>query len=68
MVVFAAIYTDADIAHRLLLGPGLLLILVASSVSDGEARVSRLSRAALCVVIALSALQIARSVTLYLGS
>ena len=29
MVVFAAIYTDADIAHRLLLGPGLLLILVA---------------------------------------
>ena len=68
MVVFAAIYTDADIAHRLLLGPGLLLILVASSVSDGEDRLSRLSRAALCAVITLSALQIARSATLYLGS
>jgi hypothetical protein len=68
MVVFAAIYTDADIAHRLVLGPGLLLILVAVSASDGEDQLSRMSRAALCAVIALSALQIARSATLYLWS
>ena len=68
MLVFAAIYTDADIAHRLILGPGLLLILVAISIIDEDDRVSRVFRPSLFAVIALSALQIARSASLYLGS
>ena len=66
MLVFAAIYTDADIAHRLILGPGLLLILLAVSIFDDDDRMSRVLHTSLYVVIALSALQIARSASLYL--
>jgi hypothetical protein len=68
MLVFAAIYTDADIAHRLILGPGLLLILVAVSVLGDNDRISRGLQTSLYVVIALSSLQIVRSATLYLQS
>lgn len=68
MLVFAAIYTDADIAHRMLLAPGLLLILVAVSIFDDDDRMSRLLRTSLYAVIVLSALQIARSASLYLRS
>ena len=68
MLVFAAVYTDADIAHRLMLGPGLLLILVAVSILEGDHRMSRVLRTSLFAVIALSALQIARSASLYLRS
>jgi hypothetical protein len=68
MLVFAAIYTDADIAHRLMLGPGLLVILTAVSVSDGDDRISRIFQAGLCAAAGLSVLQIARSATLYLRS
>jgi hypothetical protein len=68
MLVFAAMYTDADIAHRLMLGPGLLLILVAVSILEDDDRVSRMLQASLYAVIALSALQIARSASLYLRS
>jgi hypothetical protein len=66
-VIVAAIYTDADIAHRLALAPGLLLIVAAISVSDGDDAVSRRMRQALGVAIGLSALQIARSAALYLA-
>lgn len=68
MLVFAAMYTDADIAHRLILGPGLLLILVAVSILDDDDRRSRMLQTSLYAVIALSALQIARSASLYLRS
>jgi hypothetical protein len=68
MLVFAAMYTDADIAHRLILGPGLLLILVAVSILEDDHRRSRLLHTSLYAVIALSALQIARSASLYLRS
>jgi hypothetical protein len=68
MLVFAAIYTDADIAHRLILGPGLLLILVAVSILEDDDRRSRMLQTSLYAVIALSALQIARSASLYLRS
>ena len=67
-VLFAAVYTDADIAHRLALAPGLLLIVVAISLTDGEDRASRGLRIALGVVMALSATQILRSAALYLSS
>ncbi len=68
MLVFAALYTDADIAHRLILGPGLLLILVAVSILEDDDRRSRMLQTSLYAVIALSALQIARSASLYLRS
>jgi hypothetical protein len=67
-LLFAAIYTDADIAHRLALAPGLLLIVAAISLSEGEDRTSRGIRVALAVVMVLSAAQILRSATLYLTS
>jgi hypothetical protein len=68
MLVFAVIYTDADIAHRLILGPGLLLILVAISIFDDDDRMSHVLQTSLYAVMALSALQIARSASLYLRS
>jgi len=67
-LLFAAIYTDADIAHRLALAPGLLLLVTAISLSEGEDRVSRGIRVALAVAIALSAAQILRSAALYVTS
>ena len=67
-LIFAAIYTDADIAHRLALAPGLLLIVVAISLSNGEDATSRRMRLALAVVMVLSAAQILRSAALYLTS
>jgi hypothetical protein len=67
-LIFAAIYTDADIAHRLALAPGLLLIVVAISLSEGEDSTTRLMRRALAAVMVLSAAQILRSAALYLTS
>ena len=67
-LLFAAIYTDADIAHRLTLAPGLLLLVTAISLSEGEDRASRGIRVALAVAMALSAAQILRSAALYLTS
>ena len=65
-LMFAAAYTDADLAHRLALAPGVLLVLVAVHLSDGEDRVSRSMRHALVAVLIVSAAQIARSAMLYL--
>jgi hypothetical protein len=64
--LFAALYPDADIAHRMVIAPGLLLIAVAVAHVDEDDRTARRLRAALIPVIALSALQIARSAMLYL--
>ena len=63
-LLFAAIYPDADIAHRLALAPGLLLIVAAISLTDGEDRTSRGIRVALGVMMTLSAAQILRSAAL----
>jgi len=65
-LVFSAVYTDADIAHRLALAPGVLLIVAAISMSDADDRLSRRLRLVLAVVMVLSALQILRSAYLYL--
>jgi len=67
-LLFAVIYTDADIAHRLSLAPGLLLIVAAISLSEGEDRTSRGIRVALAVAMVLSAAQILRSAMLYLAA
>ena len=62
---FAVTYPDADIAHRMVLAPGLLLIATALGCADGDDRYSTTLRRALMIVIALSAVQIARSAGLY---
>ena len=65
-VTFAAVYPDADIAHRLILAPGLLLVAVAAQHSDGHTRTAIWLRRGLAAALAISAIQIARSVWLYL--
>jgi len=56
-------FPDADLSHRLVLGPGLLIIAAAASVADGLDR--RLVTETLVVVVVLSAIQILRSAVLY---
>jgi hypothetical protein len=65
---FAAVYPDADVAHRLVLAPGLLLIAVAAQQTGGDDSRARWHRRLLAVALALSAAQIARSVWLYMSA
>ena len=63
LLLFALGFPDADLAHRIVLGPGLLLLVVALQVSArGPARWPHL--AAIPVVL-LSAAQMIRSAVLY---
>jgi hypothetical protein len=64
-LVFAVVYPDADIAHRLVLAPGLMLTAVAAHLADGADRQSVWLRRALVLALVLSALQISRSAFLY---
>jgi hypothetical protein len=66
LLVFGATYPDADVAHRMVIAPGLLLIAVALGCVDRDTRDAAMLRTALVPVIALSAAQIARSAWLYL--
>jgi hypothetical protein len=63
---FAAVYPDADIAHRLAIAPGLLMIAVAGVIAEEDVAVPRWLRVAAIPVVALSAAQIGRSAVLYL--
>jgi hypothetical protein len=65
-VAFAAMYPDADVAHRLVLAPGLLLVAVAAAESEGDDARARWHRRLLALALVLSAAQIARSAWLYL--
>jgi hypothetical protein len=67
-VAFAAVYPDADVAHRLVLAPGLLLVAVAAQHTDGDDTRGRWHRRLLALALAISAAQIARSLWLYLTS
>ena len=67
-VAFAAVYPDADVAHRLVLAPGLLLIAVAAQQTDGEDARALWLRRLLAAALAVSAAQIARSLWLYLSA
>jgi hypothetical protein len=67
-LVFAASYPDADIAHRMIIGPGVLVILVALGCVDRPDRRAVVMRRLLVAVLAASALQILRSAVLYLRS
>jgi hypothetical protein len=62
-VLFAAVYTDADLAHRMVLAPGVLLLVVAIHLVGDS---STWLRRALVPVVVLSAAQIIRSAVLYL--
>jgi len=64
-LAFAAVYPDADVAHRLVLAPGLLVIAVAAVVAQREASVPGWMQPAGFAVAALSGVQVARSVVLY---
>ena len=66
-LVFAANYPDADIAHRMVIGPGLLLMAIAIHSVERDDQVGVWSRRALVPVLVLSGLQIVRSATLYFG-
>ena len=63
---FAAVYPDADVAHRLVLAPGLLLIVVAARHTGGDDARAVWARRLLAIALAVSAAQIARSLRLYL--
>jgi hypothetical protein len=64
-VLFAALYPDADLAQRMMIAPGVLIIATAvSALATSGPWMPRL-RTALSIVIALSAAQIARSAYLY---
>ena len=64
MLAFATVFHEADIAQRIVLGPGLLLVLVATSVADRST--ARWVGPSLSLAVVLSAAQIVRSVLLYL--
>ena len=64
-LLFAAIYPDADIAHRLALAPGIVAVAAACTLAAGDISPTWLRRLA-PVVGALSAIQIVRSAFLYL--
>ena len=66
VAAFAAVYPDADVAHRLVLAPGLLLIAVAAGHTDGDHARAVWARRLLAIALAVSAAQIARSLVLYL--
>jgi hypothetical protein len=66
-VAFAAVFPDADVAHRLALASGLLVIAGAADIASRNARYARAARAALVPVLVLSAVQISRSAVLYLS-
>jgi hypothetical protein len=65
---FAAVYPDADIAHRLVLAPGLLLIAAAAQQTEGDDRRARVIRLLLLLALAISVAQIARSLWIYLSA
>jgi hypothetical protein len=64
MLAFAVAFHDADLAQRIVLGPGLLLIVAGVAVA-GRSTASWVHRS-LPLVVVLSAAQILRSVLLYL--
>jgi hypothetical protein len=65
MLAFAAVFQDADLAQRIVLGPGLLLVVVAASVASRST--ARWLEPSLRVAVVLSAAQIVRSALLYLA-
>jgi hypothetical protein len=66
LLAFAAVFREADIAHRLALAPALLIIAAAAFLATDERGLPKAVRLALVPVLILSGAQIARSAFLYL--
>jgi len=67
-LVFAAVFPDADLTHRLVLAPALVAVAVAVYLVNGQERHRRLATVALLPVLVLTAAQILRSAMLYLAA
>jgi len=63
MAAFALVFPDADVAQRLVLAPGLLVIVAATAA--GTRGTARWTHATLVVVVLASAAQLLRSAVLY---
>ena len=65
-LVFSGTFPEADLAQRIVLAPGLMLIAMAAQIVMQGNGVRARFRAALVVVLLLSTIQIGRSAVLYL--
>jgi hypothetical protein len=65
-IAFAGVFPDADLAQRLALAPGLLVIAVALHLLDRPQKFAGMARRALVPVLILSGAQIVRSAVLYM--
>ncbi len=63
LVAFGLTFPDADVAHRLAMGPALLIVVAGASVAQATGR--RWAVRILPIVVVLSAAQILRSAMLY---
>ena len=66
LFVFAAVFPDADLSHRIVLAPALVAVLVAAHLFDTREKYRRPASIALVAVLVLSAAQLLRSAALYL--
>jgi hypothetical protein len=64
-LLFAGVYPDADVAHRLALAPGMVTVAAACVLADGDAMPAWPRRLAIVAGV-LTAAQIVRSAVLYL--
>jgi hypothetical protein len=66
LVSFAAVFPDADLAHRIVLAPALVAVVVAVHLLDTREPYRRPASIALAAVMMLSTAQLLRSALLYL--
>ncbi len=64
--LFAAVYPDADLAHRMALAPAVVLLAMAVHLAGGDDAQSVWLRRGLAIVLAISLAQITRSFAIYL--
>jgi hypothetical protein len=65
-LLFASMFLDADVAHRLALASGLLIVATGAHLAAADSAAMTWARRALVPVIALSTAQILRAAVLYL--
>ena len=65
-VAFSATFPDADVAHRLAMGPAIVVVAVAVRIAERDGRRWAYSMPILAAVLVLSTVQILRSAALYL--
>ncbi|MEQ1897405.1 MAG: hypothetical protein ABL971_08470 [Vicinamibacterales bacterium] len=65
-LAFATVFPDADVAHRIVLAPALLVVAVSLHVLNEQDRYRRPATLALGLVLVLTSVQVVRSALLYL--